>query len=421
MKKIASLMIITLSLFTLAACEEEGDEITFEILNRRDDEAVVASFNSGQWQGALPPVSEGQSLSLGATITGEDGMAVELDSNGSENGFSVSLAEGAQEDVVELDQHGDHVHVIGVSEGNTQVVFNWTQGGEVRYSTSPIDVEVTQADDDYDASVETFEILNRRDDEAVVAYIHDDHWHGSLPSVEVGASLSLGLNLVDEDGNARELDSDGSHNGFEVELFEHGQQGIVELDNHGDHVHIIGVSPGTTQVVFHWTHDGEVRYTSPMINVEVVESEGDNTDHGHHDDDHDHHDDDHDHDHDHDAAVDTFEILNRRDDENIVAYIHDNHWHGSLPNVPVGESLSLGLNLVDEDGNERTLDSDGSHNGFKVTLYEHGQEGIVELDTHGDHVHIIGESAGVTQVVFHWTHDGEVRYSTPPINVEVVE
>ena len=134
----------------------------------------------------------------------------------------------------------------------------------------------------------------------------------------------------------------------------------------------------------------------------------------------DHHDHDHDHDHDEEAEIDTFEILNRRDNQSVTAYVHGNHWHGSLPAVEVGSSLSLGANIVSIDGRQRELDSDGSHNGLTVEIYG-TDEGIIEVAQHGDHVHIIGVSEGVAQVVFNWTHSGEVRYTTPPMNVTVGE
>ena len=127
-----------------------------------------------------------------------------------------------------------------------------------------------------------------------------------------------------------------------------------------------------------------------------------------------------DHDHDHgEGETGEFRILDRRNDEEVVAYVHGDHWHGSLPNVEVGSNLSLGAYIESEDGRERELD--GSHNGFTVELAEGAPDGIVSFALHGDHVHINGESVGITQVVFSWTHDGEVRYTTPPINVEVIE
>ena len=250
--------------------------------------------------------------------------------------------------------------------------------------------------------IHSFEILNRRNDNEKVAYIHDNHWDGALPTVEEGESLSLGATIVTDGDHVRELDSDGEHNGFVVALADGAPEGIVSFGQYGDHVHIIGESPGTTQVVFSWTHDGDVQYTTPPINITV-------SDYHNHDD---HHGED---------EIGVFEILNRRDEDDIVAYIHDGHWHGTLPVVKNGQSLSLGAYIESSDDRERELDSDGEHNGFVVALADGAPEGIVSFGQHGDHVHIIGESPGITQVVFSWTHDGDIRYTTPPINVQVTE
>ena len=253
-----------------------------------------------------------------------------------------------------------------------------------------------------------FEILNRRNDEDITAYVDGDHWHGSLPNIEVGSNLSLGAYIESSDGRHRELDSEGAHNGFKVRLDEGAEEGIVEFVQHGDHVHINGVSEGTTEVVFSWTHDGEVRYETPPMEVSVGDSQNGEDEHAH--------DDDHDHD---DGDIDTFEILNRQNDGAKIAYVHGAHWHGILPNIEVGSNLSLGAYIESSDGRHRELDSEGAHNGFRVRLHEGAEEGIVEFVQHGDHVHINGVSEGVTQVVFKWTHDGEVRYETPPMNVTV--
>ena len=258
-------------------------------------------------------------------------------------------------------------------------------------------------DDETDTVIEVFEVLNRNADEKVEAYVHGDHWDGSLPAIEVGETLSLGAHIVSNGGRVRELDSDGVHNGLTVEIY--GEDaGVVELAQYGDHVHIKGVSEGIAQVVFNWTHDGEVRYSTPPINVVVGDHDADE--------------DDHDHDDEADVVIETFEILNRRHDGARTAYIHGSHWHGSLPAVQVGETLSLGAHIVSGGGRVRELDSDGVHNGVTVEIY--GEDaGVVELAQYGDHVHIKGVSEGIAQVVFSWTHDGEVRYTTPPINVVV--
>ncbi|RQD68609.1 MAG: hypothetical protein D5S00_08700 [Tindallia sp. MSAO_Bac2] len=113
--------------------------------------------------------------------------------------------------------------------------------------------------------------------------------------------------------------------------------------------------------------------------------------------------------------ITAFEIIYRSEDE-VVAYVHGDHWHGSLPEVVAGESMSLGA-YIEEDGGEEVLD--GDHHALGVALAEGAKEGIASFDLHGDHVHIRGEQEGTTQVVFQFIHDGEVEYETPAIEVKV--
>jgi hypothetical protein len=155
-------------------------------------------------------------------------------------------------------------------------------------------VVATPAFADYSED-ERFVLLDRGADERV-AYVHDDHWHGSLPPVPLDDNISLGAQITGDDGE--ELSLDGSPYSLGVAL--DGDEGVVELDEHGDHVHIIGVSEGETRVVFRLLNDGEVEYETPSIAVVVSadpDAVADDDDHGHSHDDDDHsHDDDHDHD-----------------------------------------------------------------------------------------------------------------------------
>ena len=125
-----------------------------------------------------------------------------------------------------------------------------------------------------------FKILDRGNDRMVTAEVHDDHWDGRLPTVPVGDRISLGAIIQSADGRDRDL-SDPEVNDFGVALAPGAASGIVEFVDHGDHVHIRGLAEGQTEVVFTWTHRGELRYTTPAISVTVGEG-----DHGH--DDHDH-------------------------------------------------------------------------------------------------------------------------------------
>ena len=405
MKKILGILSVLTLLSVLVACGPSLATVdSFELLNRRENHQVIASVDGDHWHGTLPAVDEGHSLSLGATLV-VDGETLTLDPSGLEHTLSVRLAPGAPEGIVSLSQYGDHVHINGVQEGTTQVVFVWSTAGEEQFVTPPITVEVHEGHDHNHTGeglgeIEVFEILNRGDAGTRVAYMHDDHWHGTLPAIPVGDRLSLGANITSVDGRIRELDAEGEVNGFEVRLSPGAPEGIVELVLHGDHVHVRGLQEGSTFIQFIWTHRGEIRYISPQIAVTVGDDPM-NTTTGFGD-------------------IEVFELLNRGDEFKRVAYVHDDHWDGSLPSVPVGDRLSLGANITSVGERVRELDAEGEVNGFEVRLSPGATEGIVELVNHGDHVHVRGLQEGSTFIQFIWTHRGEVRYISPQISVTVV-
>ncbi len=125
---------------------------------------------------------------------------------------------------------------------------------------------------------------------------------------------------------------------------------------------------------------------------------------------------DEDHEHD-DAAVEAFEVLDRDEDEEVVASVHDDHWDGDLPEIAEGDNLSLGARIVDADGEEVALD--GEDHALGVDLADDALAGVVELDEHGDHVHVTAESEDTTEIVLQWLEEGEVAYETPPLPVTV--
>jgi len=127
-------------------------------------------------------------------------------------------------------------------------------------------------------------------------------------------------------------------------------------------------------------------------------------------------DDHYDQDHSHHEEITMFEVIDRRAEE-VTAYVHVDHWHGSLPEVEAGENISLGA-YIEEDDYELLLD--GDHHALAVALADGAEEGIVSFDLHGDHVHIIGEQEGETMVVFQFIHGGDIEYVTPPIEIVVV-
>ncbi|MCK8826462.1 hypothetical protein MWH25_01695 [Natroniella acetigena] len=119
--------------------------------------------------------------------------------------------------------------------------------------------------------------------------------------------------------------------------------------------------------------------------------------------------------HGHHMEIAEFEVIDRSADD-VTAYVHHDHWHGELPNVPVNEDISLGAYIEDEHGDEIEL---GSEYELRARLADGAAEGIVEFHSHGDHVHVVGESEGETDIVFELWHGDHVDYETPEITVQV--
>ncbi len=119
--------------------------------------------------------------------------------------------------------------------------------------------------------------------------------------------------------------------------------------------------------------------------------------------------------------IGVFEILSYDDLNEVLAYVHIDHWHGSLPTIPVSDVLNLSAEIVSSDGQERPLDATDANDTLGVSIRENMPEDIVSVENHGDHVSIIAKSTGITQLEFHWIHDEKIRYTTPPINIQVGE
>lgn len=122
----------------------------FVLLDRgHDPHEEIADIHDDHWHGDPLEVHEGETLSLGADITGDDGESIELDGDsGSGLDLEVAVAEGAHEDVVHTHGHGDHVHIDGDHEGSTEVEFEIydNDAEETVYRTPPIETVVGHDD-----------------------------------------------------------------------------------------------------------------------------------------------------------------------------------------------------------------------------------------------------------------------------------
>ncbi len=255
-------------------------------------------------------------------------------------------------------------------------------------------------DDDHDLPVAEFDVLDRDHDEDVLVYIHGDHWHDDPLEIPHDDYLSLGASVEDEDGDEIELGD-----GIDLEVDIVSGDDVIDVDFHGDHVHIHGEDDGFADITFQLVEDGEVGYETPELEVDVGDHDhDDHDDHGH-------------------AEVEELKILDRAEDphEQVAAY-HDDHWDGELPHVHVDAHVSLGGEFYDDHGDEIPIGGSEEYE-LGVRVADDANEDIVKIDDaddfHGDHVHIHGEADGETEVVFMLWHDDHADWESEPLAITV--
>ena len=153
----------------------------------------------------------------------------------------------------------------------------------------------------------------------------------------------------------------------------------------------------------------DVVLVDALAGIELLEYEG-----------HDHSHDEHqagDSEHDEIGRIDTFELVDRSVDD-AVGEAHGDHWHGGPPDVPLDEHVSLGAVVTDENGTDVPLGDDSQYT-LDASVGE--GDGALDVESHGDHVHLHGDSNGTVEVVFQLREDGERRWEAPPTEVDVVE
>ena len=230
----------------------------------------------------------------------------------------------------------------------------------------------------------------------VISYVHGDHWHGFLPAMNMEDTLSMNVYVEDIDEDLMTVD--GEQHSLSAVIVE-GDEDIVLFEFVGDVIQLTAEKPGESRVVFQLQHRGVVYYETPPISVmvnEPVEETHEDVEAAY-------------------GAVAELHVINRSDGQ-VAADIHGDHWHGRLPAVTVGSYVSLGAVMKDINGAEIILD--GEHYALGASIAE-GSEGLVSFESHGDHLHVIGERAGETRIVFQLLHDGSIEYETPAIRLEV--
>lgn len=137
---------------------------------------------------------------------------------------------------------------------------------------------VTEADDDHEEFYRLQVIDRGQVDRPVVAtWTAGQGWSGTLPAVSLSSTnqrISIGFRVFDEDGDELPLSEDGES--IRYALATGAPQGIIDMGRaanvlyHGDHVHIYGVTAGTTRIQFLLWHIDHADDATDPIDITVV-------------------------------------------------------------------------------------------------------------------------------------------------------
>lgn len=119
-------------------------------------------------------------------------------------------------------------------------------------------------------------------------------------------------------------------------------------------------------------------------------------------------------------GAEAFHLLHwDKDPPEEIAHMHGDHWHDAdrFPTIPLDGSVPIGARVEDEHG-------DGFELGEEFELHASvvdGADDILAIEMHGDHVDLIGDEEGDTEITFSLWHDDHTDYRTDTIEVTVAE
>lgn len=101
-----------------------------------------------------------------------------------------------------------------------------------------------------------------------------------------------------------------------------------------------------------------------------------------------------------------------------VASLHDGHWHGDVPDVPLDGSVTLEGVVEDVEGRRLPLGGDAPF-ALEATVPDGANADVLEIESDGDRLELRGLEEGRTTVVFELAADGEVVWDTSGADGEV--
>lgn len=116
-------------------------------------------------------------------------------------------------------------------------------------------------------------------------------------------------------------------------------------------------------------------------------------------------------------TITTFELLDLENHSQMTAWFHVDHWHGSLPTIPLGSSIDVGAFVANARGQKIPLENEEFR--IEARIAEFLPRDVVNIESHGDHLVLEGLKDGLTQIIFTVYENAEVIFEAPPINVRV--
>ncbi|MFP8954481.1 metal ABC transporter solute-binding protein, Zn/Mn family [Natrialbaceae archaeon A-arb3/5] len=121
-----------------------------------------------------------------------------------------------------------------------------------------------------------------------------------------------------------------------------------------------------------------------------------------------------------DISRDLFDFYDLRSNDQL-GYWHIDHWHGGVPDVPVDDSVPIGVAFRDSEERVVPLGPNEAFQ-FDARLADDAPTDVLEITSHGDSVELSGLETGETEIIFQLHHEGELVYETDaaPMSVDVV-
>jgi len=149
----------------------------FDVIDPTSGE-VAAYWHDGHWHGGVPEVPVDGSITLEAVFEADGDHVVPLGDD-QDFQFDARLDDGAPEDHVEIESHGDSLELHGLEAGRTLIVFELRHGDEVLWDTSADTMNLDVSEDV---------------DPAEVTEFHDPHvWVDPVLASDVVDTLTAGL------------------------------------------------------------------------------------------------------------------------------------------------------------------------------------------------------------------------------------